>query len=374
MRACLTILLLLVATSGCSLGQKRLHDSHLGYNEAISKAQAEELLLNIVRLRYREGVQFLFVDSVAAQYSLEYGADGLFGSDDGSLRATVSPHISYSDRPTITFLPRSDRGFVRKLTAPLEVSLLVSLSSFQPEFARLVQMAAITLNGRFVGSGEDSSLPPETLRTFTGLERSNSISLGFVSERRRLSEPMRASDVGSSVLITAYEHGLRFEPGEKKDTLQLVANVETPSLIVASRDKETDRLLSALGLAPGRSQYTIRAIGNRDVDSTQTILLQTRSVIGMMHHLSRGVEVPGEDLERGVVEEMRPLGGIFRVHASRRKPELPGVAVRHRGRWFSVSGTDTESTRTFALMQAIYQLQLASDEEAGGPLLTLPLN
>ncbi len=374
MRACLTIVLLLVAASGCSIGQKRLHDSHLGYNEAISKAQAEELLLNIVRLRYREGVQFLFVDSVAAQYSLEYGADGLFGSDDGSLRATVSPHVSYSDRPTITFLPRSDRGFVRKLTAPLEVSLLVSLSSFQPEFARLVQMAAITLNGRFVGGGEESSLAPETLSTFTGLERSHSISLGFVSELRRLSEPMRASDVGSSVLITAYEHGLRFEPGEQKDTLQLVANVDTPSLIVASRDEETDRLLSALGLAPGRSQYTIRAIGNRDVDGTETILLQTRSVIGMMHHLSRGVEVPGEDLERGVVEEMRPLGGIFRVLVSRRKPELPGVAVRHRGRWFYVSGTDTESKRTFALMQAIYQLQLASDEQAGGPLLTLPLN
>ena len=57
-----TLLCLLLAV-GCSFGPAMLPRTHLGYNEAIRQATTEELLLNIVRLRYLDIPYFLSIDA-----------------------------------------------------------------------------------------------------------------------------------------------------------------------------------------------------------------------------------------------------------------------------------------------------------------------
>jgi len=97
-------------------------------------------------------------------------------------------------------------------------------------------------------------------------------------------------------------------------------------------------------------------------------------VIGIMHHLSRGVEVPETDLASGAVSPEPGIDDLFRVRVSDSRPTEPCVAVRHRGHWFYVPDADPDSKRTFALVRERDQLQLSGNEHRSGPLLTLPLD
>src|SRR3954454_7716597 len=60
----------LLATAGCSLGPKSIQQTRLPYNEAIKKTSEEQLLLNIVRLRYSDNPSSMAVSNIAAQFEL----------------------------------------------------------------------------------------------------------------------------------------------------------------------------------------------------------------------------------------------------------------------------------------------------------------
>ena len=63
-----TLLLLCLLVAGCSLGPRQLKGNRLGYNTSIQKSDNEELLLNLVRLRYMEVPCFMQVSSVTASF------------------------------------------------------------------------------------------------------------------------------------------------------------------------------------------------------------------------------------------------------------------------------------------------------------------
>ena len=65
------LILALVSLVGCtSIGPRKLVDTHQGYNDAVQLAESRELLLNIVRLRFGDPIQFLAVSQVNAQFSV----------------------------------------------------------------------------------------------------------------------------------------------------------------------------------------------------------------------------------------------------------------------------------------------------------------
>src|SRR6516162_9714545 len=55
---------------GCSFGPKALGKTHGCYNEAVHRVDEEQLLRNIVRMRYNESPLHLNVGSIASQYEL----------------------------------------------------------------------------------------------------------------------------------------------------------------------------------------------------------------------------------------------------------------------------------------------------------------
>src|SRR4051812_23054589 len=56
---------------GCAFGPKVLEKSHGRYNEAVRRVEEEQLLRNLVRMRYNESPLELIVSSIAAQYELD---------------------------------------------------------------------------------------------------------------------------------------------------------------------------------------------------------------------------------------------------------------------------------------------------------------
>jgi hypothetical protein len=106
------LLLLCLILVGCTIGPRQLKGNRLSYNVSIQKSNNEELLLNLVRLRYMEIPSFMQVSSVASsfEYSLALQAEGGWARGDGYVdfpRRFLNPLLkgSYSESPTISFTP-----------------------------------------------------------------------------------------------------------------------------------------------------------------------------------------------------------------------------------------------------------------------------
>ncbi len=142
----------LVGGCGRTFGPKLVLNSHIDYNKAVSEVLKEELLLNVVRRRYLEPLQFVTASSIStsldfsAETSASASADngsgdttkgfsigGLSGSKSdvgGGLDVSnvgISGGVSFSDSPTITITPRQGEDIARQLHEPLAVSTVADL-------------------------------------------------------------------------------------------------------------------------------------------------------------------------------------------------------------------------------------------------------
>lgn len=61
----------LLANTGCMLGSRAVRVSQGQYNSAIQQTVSEQLLLNLVRLHYRDPALFTQVTSVSTQFEIE---------------------------------------------------------------------------------------------------------------------------------------------------------------------------------------------------------------------------------------------------------------------------------------------------------------
>src|SRR5262245_16147307 len=93
--------------AGCAPGPVRLQEIRLHYNEVVKATTEQQLLLNIVRLRYTDTPSSLSVANIAAQFELvrQLQLTPFFvasGADVNRSYAAVVPgaSISAADRPT----------------------------------------------------------------------------------------------------------------------------------------------------------------------------------------------------------------------------------------------------------------------------------
>ena len=103
----------------------------------------------------------------------------------------------------------------------------------------------------------------------------------------------------------------------------------------------------------------------------------------MLIVLSKGVQVPEEHACRGLAAQSVGPDGVafdwtlvtrdlFHVCVQKKRPREADVAIEYRGYWYFLPLADKRSKSTLALIQALFNLQLAEPKQAG-PLLTLPV-
>src|SRR5690606_31240890 len=92
------------ATTACgTAGPRSLRHGRGTYNAAIQQTNSEQLLLNLVRLRYRDPPLFLEVTSISSSLSLEVGASAT-GTIGAARSATPGAAVNYVERPTISYV------------------------------------------------------------------------------------------------------------------------------------------------------------------------------------------------------------------------------------------------------------------------------
>ena len=145
-----TAFLAMLLASCVSVGPKTIQRDQFDYGTAIANAEKEQLLFNVVRLRYVEAPVFVDVSSVINQYSLEgqinlgAGFNTSIGNDNtGAIGGTGK----WSDRPTITYNPISGKEFARSLLTPITPEALFALVQAGWPAELILRLTVRSMNG-----------------------------------------------------------------------------------------------------------------------------------------------------------------------------------------------------------------------------------
>jgi len=145
-------LLALTVIGGCIAGPKALQVSRVRYDEVIRQSTADQLLLNLVRLQYRESPLFLDVASVSAQFTFSGSAatdvtivEGPQQSEPDVL--ALSGEVAYEESPTVTFAPLQGEDCVKRVLAPLPLEAIALLAHSGPRADQVLRLTVQEMNG-----------------------------------------------------------------------------------------------------------------------------------------------------------------------------------------------------------------------------------
>ena len=341
----------MILVSGCGFGASRIRNDRNDYNQAIQQTNSEQLLLNLVRLKYRDTPFFMEVSSVAAQFT--YTATGNASASVPESAASVfgfGAGGTVQEKPTVTFAPLQGEKFIQRVLSPISLETISLLYHSGWRMDRLFSLCLDRLND--IKNAPNATGPTPT-RAPQYQEFASAVhTLNEINERDWMELDFHQKNGIPSLVI-------QFE----KEVLE------------GPRIKKLSRLL---GVAPQSGKYYLAPT----VDPYY-IRIETRSLLGIMYYLSQGIDVPEEHQEQGKVTQTRNdqgssfdwktvTGDLLRIRSASSRPETASVAIRHRGYWFYVDDSDLSSKSTFSLLSQIFSLQ-AGKVSSTAPLLTLPI-
>lgn len=347
----LTLLAALLAAGCAQFGPHALEPARANYAQALGRSSAEQLLLNLVRLRYRDNPVFLEVGSVVTHYSLLRGASaGAKIATADTREGTLGATLSLSEDPTITYSPLQGEEFVKRLLTPIDPSVVVYLSQSGWSLEQLLMCCVQKANA---------------LRNATSAAGPTPDYVPDFSEFRALAHALRQLQVAGLLDI---------ECADGKHMQLHLRPAELPEL-----EHARNEVIRLLDLDPQAEVYTVLPALNRQ--RRDEIAFTGRSLLGTMYFLSQAVVVPPEDERAGLVTVTRRQGGerfdwndlLGRLIAIRHAPAEPtnaAVRVSYRGGWFFIADDDLNSKSTFSLLTLLYSLK-AGTKDAREPLLTL---
>ena len=367
---------------GCSFGPRHLEKGHIAYNSAVKAGADDELLLNIVRLRYLDTIDFMATTSISSQISFSVSLGGQVGTDVGETTSIGRGDVSYSTRPTVTFVPQRGKEFAKQLVEPVDLNALTYLVAADWDMNMLFRLLVRGLNNL----QNEIGLPNPEFRHVTThlalLQANNEVFMGFVEDTEVLSDPIDAKQVSGSDLVEAARSGFRFRRKSPGDSFELTAIRPKPIVAIKSQREDTMAVMRLLGLkTDGQMVYKLEegtAIDLLDAER-DSIVVRTRSLLGAIVYLSQGVNVPDEHIKRGLAPREWPPGisgidirDLFQIRFSRSNPNAD-LAVRHRGYWFYIADTDSASRYSFSTLSALVRIGLSQKLAQEAPVLTLPV-
>ena len=400
-----------VLATGCSvIGPRSLKQSRLQYNEVVKVTSEEEMLLNIVRLRYVDTPSSLQISNIAAQFELLNSLQltpffAASGAEPNRSFTSVLPlaSIGGADRPTFSLTPLDESEFARKLFTPLTLDGVIYLVKTTWPISTVFRLYLENLN--WVSNAESASGPtprnaPEYAEFIVGIKALQTLQdrgqIVFALEERResLGGSVPASTVTASNVVDAAKTGNEYRPDPGGQTWSLFRKTRQPVLLIdpqALGTPEMEVFTRTFRLKRGVTKYNVTEEGLSPFPSTYPsegvtqIDLETRSLLQGLFFVSHGIEVPTEHVTRGVArvtldeagqafDWQRVMAGFFTVRSSAgtERPTGAHVAIQYKGYWFYIDETDHETKSTFTLLMELARLNL-SDKGGTKPVFTLPL-
>lgn len=336
---------LVVSVYGCvSVGPETISRDRFNYGQAIADSWEEQMVFNMLRVRYGEAPVFLDVSQVINQYSLE-GQVGVTGSVGGVPSAGTNAvggqgAVRWADRPTITYTPLSGHRFTKSLLTPIDPIAVFSMIE---------------------GGWPVELVFPLVVRSINGVRNDFTSGSKFELLVEAIARLQKSHAMDISVLRTQSEE-------------QIQINFQR-SLVTTQSRGDISFIRNVLELAEGVDTFTLR-YGVKPDEST-ALYLQTRTILQVMEELSYGISVPPEHVREGrtlaapdstgAVSDIRQL---LRIQYFLEKPDEAQVAVFNRGYWFILDDRDYRSKRILAFLMIVLNLA-ESDDKTEGPVITI---
>ena len=324
------LVLVSVVSAGCySTGAKAIRAGRGNYNVAIQQTNAQQLLLNLVRLRYRDTPAFLVVSSVSTSFTVAVEAGGSI-ADVGELGVVgLSGGLAFAEKPSITYLPLQGDQFVQLLMSPIELPVPHLLYHSGWRIDRILRVCLQSM-------GNLKNAPSAASPT-----------------------PSRAPEYKQFANAAKLLRDLQVK-GQLQLIGQMGSDERTVEAIVLQINPQADvqKLTKLLKLPPDTRRITLTT---EAMPGPGTIDVVMRSVMSTMFFLSVGVEPPPRDERAGRVtvtldsngdffDWRNVTGDLLRIHASDSRPEKAYTGLSYRGSWFYIDDDDLESKSTFTLL------------------------
>ncbi|MCG6947312.1 MAG: hypothetical protein LJE93_00125 [Acidobacteria bacterium] len=325
---------IVVLTAGCtSFGPEVVERDNFDYADAMREAWKEQMLFNMVGLRYAEPPQFLRVTSVINQYSIDgrLTAASPPYSGSGPAAPPLSATAGYADRPTITYAPMTGADFTRSVMTPIPPSTVMSMIQAGWRAETVLRLGVRAINGVYAAD-----------------------LVGRPSSRAEYYEMVLLMQK----LQTSGNLAFRVRKTASGDvTLLIVRSPATEELELTMA-----RLGEILGLDPKLNEYRL-VFGHQSSGGNEVAVL-SKSILEMLLDLSMWIDVPPEHVESGrttpspetTLEEDLGFERMITVHSSSEKPDEAYTMVEYHNRWFWIDETDFASKKTLAFMQLLFSL------------------
>jgi hypothetical protein len=389
--------------SGC-IGPAAIRHTRLRYNEVVRDTNDQQLLINIVRLRYADSPVFIDLPNITSQFEMagRGGYLGGYGNESPGRASLGNGELSLRDTPTLTYHPREGREIARALLTPLSAELF-SVVNAGSNLEQFLLFAIDDINDLPNAPGasvlipeeaDDNSLYVHGIRLLASLKArgATDLALGTTEEKEGASDPIPKGLVQGRDLHNALRDNYVYRT---RDDGQMTLLKREKGLYLLIRDPyihspEMEEVARIFRLTPGLSQYRIKSELTQEASQqlpsplgNDTIYLSMRSVLQAMTFMSKGVCVPEEHARSGIAPttpgpDGRPFdwtqvtAGNFIVHAQKHRPRNAEVTVPYRGYWFYIASDDVKSRAGLSILEIVFALQ-ESDGKSVGPLLTLPL-
>jgi len=330
-----------------NFGPRTLNKDQLDYGLSIGDTWKDQMLANLVKLRFIDMPVFVDVGQIVSGYSIETSVAGTLGFNNslfGGDSQVLGAEGRFTDRPTITYMPKTGEGYLRSLLEPVRPSALLSLivAGYDPEL--LFTWAVESINGVKNYSARSSDLhaaDPE-----------------FIEFSQLLTELQQAGAIGFE---------LEDDPETRHD---IIFFYNDRNLDDATRRK-LRQAAELIGLSSERQSF--RVLYSPFAVDDDVLAIQTRSILQVLFAMAKFIDVPPDKASRTIpgysvaADAVRP----FHVLTSRDKPDDTYASFRYHGDWYWIEHDDLHSKGVFTLMLFLTTLtNRAPDQNA--PVLTIP--
>jgi len=359
----IAIALICLLVTGCSpkVGPRNVQDDSVVYNEAVKRGLDRQLLMNIVRLRYRDTPTFLEVGVVSASYDFKRSLASQFETgtkDITSVGWKPSIGVDYSEKPTTTYQPLQGKGYVDRMLSPVRFDTFLLLNSSGWNTSRLMRCCVQRMNNvknAPNASGPTPPVPP------------------VYEEFLELADLFHQLDIADAVHFFKKQ-----DKDSDKPYYMLAVDPNVADLNVMNR------IWTLLELDYGTYQFYLTRFAGKKHRGNE-IMVQTRSPLSILYFLSHGVNVPMQDEMCGrvtltiddngeVFDWNQVLDNLLNVQSipdcGTKYRVCNGIAVRYRGALFYINDSDLGSKSTFSLLSQLMALQTGCPDL---PVLTLPI-